>query len=1693
MTRKIVRFIRRSPLKALSLLLIGAFLIQIVYPALAAENAVYIEDIQLYTTKSDDADDAEEDAEEYFNKIGYTLAPYDLNEGTGTSYYVYMGFKTTTDRTKAVTDIKMMPMNGGYQTYNYDQIMAYMTSQASKTAATLKKAADDFAAQYNNGSPRAKDALMGLNLMRVPDADMPLGDYILSGAADQDFFAQLVAKSSSAVVHAVSNFLNIGVVPYENAYDEDGGSITVTWAEKLPSSDLWESYADGLTQDEENQLAQRYEDLAKQLFTEIQKFTVNYENARTRFENNDNTVPMSAEIDSMEEGAEHLEEMTPEDADLSYLAAYELLNTYDFDETTKLGDWFVRLGHETSDSVDLKLLYPVVESMSVGMASLVYMTGFIGLVWNLTENTFNEEFADYVAKFRKDFGDEGIDIYENLDEKFKGKTFGYTSEAIRKKGAENLPMSVLEDIDEKAANVKQKMKELELLIGIASTVVAFAALVAKIGIACTAPAVATAATTSSAFAFFSGMSTFISGIALTFTVASLALLAVSLIVAFIVWWAKKSAEENKVDYQSVKPDYFYDAINKEGVDSFVLYKSARDYSDDLKEPSTHTLIENKDKSAGLVGDLNAAKQWRWVVLCFTKDKYVGSPITADENGKFFKVVHGDPRPLGGWDSVKYFDERTVGDMNAHCEKNEVSGIYLHYRTEASLAARTDVPVNTPETEPATPSDAGPTTEPEAPPAAEPETNPTEPKSYIMDVIVCIGKDAMEAKSAILAHKNKFYVLDYNLSPKTKRYTYLGYALTENPNEAITDLRVAPYSGSGEKTPITYGDVTYTQVDILGYYKGKGSKQDTPQADALYYTDDPRAGSPIEADGLHPVASYGEAQPGWEPVSLFGCDLPYNFRLGYDTVSYEDYYSVALSYIESHGDHDLNQQASAYLYYEPSEQYTQGIRYLSGMFFAGGTDVWEYDDISEIDEADVSELKAKLATFERCGMGSELNLAHSIGKMKSEERRNIYQYVYYTWTYNPKRAVTDIALYQGDYFTTSLPYTMSKPLDGIGRDYVSAPVLQQQLTPETGTDAVLRYLSPFNCFMRYDAILIDDLEISLPHNVYGSYTKTKPEGIEFGYSKLRFMITGLYVSGPVDGLEPLALYDVAFAEKESDYQASTSPDGTVSYSIQCGTLDGWMPWPEKSFRPVVELKNPNLVNPISLSYPENWTGSDKYRSDTKPVWLFVKGQVAPRGKYISALSVGSFSRQQYKDTNPKASKSELKAIDTMVNMQAMVGAVSGCEDELIVYNVALKNQNNAWYNKQKDGKCRIEAPEDTPAAYLGVNRSDSRSDAITGVVFYKSKLQLASETIEIDGVTYTCAGTSAPIFIGKDRFYLYYTKNTGAVPGVPIREITIDDIPLISGTATNLCGSEGSQKLYGNVDQPTFIHLHYDQDDIEFYNKLYVGHGVNERAAMCDLLTQGCVQYVDLDLNSKADGDTVLLGYRSGCHDWEAINELSGSAQLSELARQEKEAIYDIILTNDEPYHPEGIVSKGIYYTPASSSDITYTPVISYEQKDYFYVAPTASLNSGCDYGAEIYMYYASPYYSANYNKKNFASTTLPETVFTGYITKLAFAENERVPYTTLLENNGEWVKQRGNAEATGNIEDYYPWEYVMYSGDTVPADLNEGIVLCNGDYCEETRLYMFARRSDGSVKPAGQITGGYVESKYTIGDVYLKR
>ena len=128
--------------------------------AMAAEEKVYVEDIKFYITDTERRDVAKK----WFESQGYVMSNIELNPGTDTGKDVWLGYKTTTNRDMAITDIKLMPMQGGYQIYGYNEIVSYLSAQQAGTAQTLSNAAAVFKNSYEAGSPRALDAYEALNL-----------------------------------------------------------------------------------------------------------------------------------------------------------------------------------------------------------------------------------------------------------------------------------------------------------------------------------------------------------------------------------------------------------------------------------------------------------------------------------------------------------------------------------------------------------------------------------------------------------------------------------------------------------------------------------------------------------------------------------------------------------------------------------------------------------------------------------------------------------------------------------------------------------------------------------------------------------------------------------------------------------------------------------------------------------------------------------------------------------------------------------------------------------------------------------------------------------------------------------------------------------------------------------------------------------------------------------------------------------------------------------------------------------------------------------------------------------------------------------------------------------------------------------------------------------------------------------------
>ena len=61
----------------------------------------------------------------------------------------------------------------------------------------------------------------------------------------------------------------------------------------------------------------------------------------------------------------------------------------------------------------------------------------------------------------------------------------------------------------------------------------------------------------------------------------------------------------------------------------------------------------------------------------------------------------------------------------------------------------------------------------------------------------------------------------------------------------------------------------------------------------------------------------------------------------------------------------------------------------------------------------------------------------------------------------------------------------------------------------------------------------------------------------------------------------------------------------------------------------------------------------------------------------------------------------------------------------------------------------------------------------------------------------------------------------------------------------------------------------------------------------------------------------------------------------------------------------------------------------------------------------------------------------------------------------------------------------------MLSDHSAPADLTAGTGIFSGDTFVDNRVTMFAQRLDGSVKPAGEITGGFVAEQMKVGTLTI--
>ena len=126
--------------------LLTAIIIAVMAPlnAMAATGSKYIKEVRISQAAK------AEDAKAWLKNNGYTVLDQNLNDGTGKDC-VYLGYKTTTNRDEAITDMAIMDMKGGYSFGEYENMLKQREMEIKSTLHYFQATVKEFTANYKNG------------------------------------------------------------------------------------------------------------------------------------------------------------------------------------------------------------------------------------------------------------------------------------------------------------------------------------------------------------------------------------------------------------------------------------------------------------------------------------------------------------------------------------------------------------------------------------------------------------------------------------------------------------------------------------------------------------------------------------------------------------------------------------------------------------------------------------------------------------------------------------------------------------------------------------------------------------------------------------------------------------------------------------------------------------------------------------------------------------------------------------------------------------------------------------------------------------------------------------------------------------------------------------------------------------------------------------------------------------------------------------------------------------------------------------------------------------------------------------------------------------------------------------------------------------------------------------------------------
>lgn len=591
------------------------------------QETLYVKDVKFIV--EDSLEEAKKQVPE-----GYRLVENDLNEGAeviSSVDDVYLAYSTTTNPDEAITDIKMMNMNGGFMVSDYETEISDVSENIQNMVHEFSDAVDAFVENYKKGTSGAKAAYRTLSAFTIDELNnKSLADYFVYSDVPDGFYLKLILNAHTDILASILSALTMAV------QGEQGN----TWLDRLAK--IEDPYA------VDNSL---YWDQAVALLPHFESFYLDYDCIDHELFRGPG-APLYMPPD--EEGNRGQLVGNPgntSNVDLTggeflYELAYFTLEQYSFGSGDLISEWLV------CGWLYQEMLYPLIEVLTPAEYAMMHLCGPLYMI--LATAMSEDVYLDYTKRadeLAKEMGG-SCSVWAGVDTELLRSSIAITDQAIQAisetKAEQEFNNQGDSDMDTalKTAGLFAAAGLVALGVGMLTLTVfgssLFAGLVgtSAVLLSCKAAVITSIAGCCCAAAG-------VIGIVIALVIA---------VIYLFVWLADYIAgfypELTEI------PEYMYDYVIDDSDNAqFLLYEVAKDQN-------------------GNAVDVNAFDGKEWHAPYITRDKAAGAPIEAD-----FIVRTGDGRLDEGYGALSAFGSINCENLNRYAFDDEVNGIYVSYRQE----------------------------------------------------------------------------------------------------------------------------------------------------------------------------------------------------------------------------------------------------------------------------------------------------------------------------------------------------------------------------------------------------------------------------------------------------------------------------------------------------------------------------------------------------------------------------------------------------------------------------------------------------------------------------------------------------------------------------------------------------------------------------------------------------------------------------------------------------------------------------------------------------------------------------------------------------------------------------------------------------------------------------------------------------